>query len=55
MPSIFIRAKPIFSSEKTLHKDYDYKDSAEKKNSGHESQEAWRLDELVGSKPLVVK
>jgi hypothetical protein len=30
-PGIFIRDKPIFSSERMLHKDYDRKDSAEKK------------------------
>jgi hypothetical protein len=32
-----------------LHKDYDQKGSA-KKNSGHESQGAWRQDELIGAK-----
>jgi hypothetical protein len=26
-----------------------------KKNPGRESQEAWRQDELIGSKPPVVK
>jgi hypothetical protein len=31
--SIFIRDKPIFSSERMLHKDYDYKGSSEKKKS----------------------
>jgi hypothetical protein len=30
-PSIFIRDKPIFSSEKMLHKDYYRKSSVEKK------------------------
>jgi hypothetical protein len=30
-PSIFIRDKPIFSSEKMLHKDYYCKGSVEKK------------------------
>jgi hypothetical protein len=30
-PSIFIRDKPIFSSERMLHKDYDSKDSVAKK------------------------
>jgi hypothetical protein len=31
MPSIFIRDKPIFSSERMLHKDY-YRSSVEKKD-----------------------
>jgi hypothetical protein len=30
-PSIFIKGKPIFSSERVLYKDYDFKDSVEKK------------------------
>jgi hypothetical protein len=30
-PSIFIRPKPIFSSERMLHKDYDRKGSVEKR------------------------
>jgi hypothetical protein len=30
MPSIFIRDKPVFSSDKMLHKDYDRKGSVEK-------------------------
>jgi hypothetical protein len=30
-PSIFIRDKPILSSERMLHKDYDRKGSVEKK------------------------
>jgi hypothetical protein len=29
-PSIFIRDKPIFSSERILHKEYDRKGSVEK-------------------------
>jgi hypothetical protein len=33
MPSIFIRHKPIFSSERTLHKDYDHKGSVDEKIS----------------------
>jgi hypothetical protein len=38
-----------------LHKDYDRKGSVAKiKNSGHEPQEAWRQDELIGGKPPVV-
>jgi hypothetical protein len=31
-PGILIRDKPIFSSEKMFHKDYDHKGSAEKKS-----------------------
>jgi hypothetical protein len=30
-PSTFVREKPIFSSERMLHKDYDRKDSVETK------------------------
>jgi hypothetical protein len=32
IPSIFVRDKPIFSSERMLHKDYYRRSSAEKKN-----------------------
>jgi hypothetical protein len=40
-----------------LHKDYDRKDSVEqkKKISGRESQGVWRKDELIGSKPSIIK
>jgi hypothetical protein len=40
-----------------LHKDYDPKGSVakEKSNSGHETQEAWRQDEMIGGKLPVVK
>jgi hypothetical protein len=31
MQSVFIRENPIISSERMLHKDYDFKDSVEKK------------------------
>jgi hypothetical protein len=31
-PSIFIRDKPTFSSERMLHEDYHRKDSAERKS-----------------------
>jgi hypothetical protein len=54
-PSIFIREKPIFSSERLLHKDYEGNGSVAKKNSGREPQEAWRQDELIDGKPTVVK
>jgi hypothetical protein len=53
-PSIFIRDKPIFSSERVLHKDNDRKGSVEKKISGREPLEAWRQDEQTGGKPPVV-
>jgi hypothetical protein len=39
-PGIFIRGKPIFSSEKMLHKDYYRRSSVEKKKSGRGSQGA---------------
>jgi hypothetical protein len=54
-PNIFIRDKPIFSSDGTLHKDYYRKGAVEKKISGRESQGASRQDELIGGKPPVVK
>jgi hypothetical protein len=47
--------KTTFWSERTLHKDYDRKDSVEKKISGHESQGAWCQDELIGRKLPVIK
>jgi hypothetical protein len=55
--SIFIRDTPLFSSEGTLHKDYDRKGSVakKKKDSGYAPQEDWRQDELTGGKPPVVK
>jgi hypothetical protein len=38
-----------------LHKDYYHKGSFEKKKiSGHDSQGAWRPDELIGGKPSVI-
>jgi hypothetical protein len=55
-PSIFIRDKPIFSSERVLRKHYDRKGSVKKKKSlvvslkGLDAQ-----DELIGGKPPVVK
>jgi hypothetical protein len=51
-----IRDNPIFFSERMLHKNYDRKGSVgEKKICGREPQGAWRQDELIGGKPLVVK
>jgi hypothetical protein len=55
MPNIFISDKPIFSSERKLHKEYDHKGSVGKMNSGREPQGALRQDELIGGKPPVVK
>jgi hypothetical protein len=54
-PSIFIRDKLILLSEGMLHKDYKRKGPVAKKSSGHEPQEAWHQDELIGGKPPVVK
>jgi hypothetical protein len=56
-PSLFIRDKPILSSDRNLHKDYERKGSAAKKKKtlNHEPQEARRQDELMGGKPPVVK
>jgi hypothetical protein len=54
--SSIVRDKPIFSSERMLHKDYYRRSSAKKKKkSGRGSQGAWRQDELIGGKPPVVK
>jgi hypothetical protein len=56
MPSIFIREKPILSSERKLQEDYDRKGSvAKEKTSGHEPQKVWRQDDLMGGKLPVVK
>jgi hypothetical protein len=38
-----------------LHKDYESKYSAEKKNAGRESQGACCQDERIGGKPPVIK
>jgi hypothetical protein len=51
---IFVGDKSILTSERMLHKDCDRKGSVEK-NSGRESQGAWRQDELNGGKPPVLK
>jgi hypothetical protein len=51
----FVKDRPILSSERMLHKDYDHKDSVEKKIDGRESQSAWCQDELIDVKPPVVK
>jgi hypothetical protein len=49
---MFIRDKPIFSAERTLHKDHNRKGSVEK-ILVVESQGAWRQYELIGDKPPV--
>jgi hypothetical protein len=51
---LFIREKPILSSEMVLHRDYDSKGSVEK-ISGRESQKAWHQDKLIGGKPSVLR
>jgi hypothetical protein len=38
-----------------LYEDYNRNGSVEKKNTGRESQGAYRQDELIGGKPPVVK
>jgi hypothetical protein len=48
-PSILIRDKPHFTSERMLHKDYYRKGSVEK-SSGRGSQGAYRQDEFTGGK-----
>jgi hypothetical protein len=53
-PSILIRDNPIFSSVRMFHKDY-YRKSPFGKNNLVVSQGASRQDELIGSKPPVVK
>jgi hypothetical protein len=38
-----------------LYKDYNRKGLVAKKISGHEHQEAWHQDELIGGTPPVVE
>jgi hypothetical protein len=54
-PAAIAYDRPILSSERTLHKDYDRRCSIGKKYSGRESQEAQSQDELIGGKSSVVK
>jgi hypothetical protein len=55
-PAAIVNYRPILSSERKLRKDYDRNCSVEKKkNADLESQGARRQDELIGSKPPVVK
>jgi hypothetical protein len=53
--SLFVRDRPILSSERMFHKDYDRKGSIANKVPGSEPQGIWRQDELFGGKPSVVK
>jgi hypothetical protein len=53
--SLFVREKPILSSERVLYKDCDSKGSDKKKKTGRDSQGAWRRDELIGIKAQSVK
>jgi hypothetical protein len=53
-PAATVNDRPILLSERMLHKDYDRKCAVEK-IVGRDSQRAWREDELIGSKPPVVK
>jgi hypothetical protein len=50
-----VNDKLIPSSERMLRKDYDRRYLIGKRNSGPESQGAWRQDEMIGGKPTVVK
>jgi hypothetical protein len=54
-PAAIVYDRPILSSERMLHKDYDRKCSVEKKIAGRESQVACRQDKLIGGKLPVVK
>jgi hypothetical protein len=49
-----VNDRPIVSSERILHKDYDHKCILEK-IAGRESQGAGRQEELIGDKLPVVK
>jgi hypothetical protein len=52
--SLSIIVKPILSSERLLHMDYDRKGSVEK-NLWSWTSRVWRQDELIYGKPPVVK
>jgi hypothetical protein len=51
---MFIKDKPVISSERMLHENYDRKDLVGKV-SDRDPQGAWRQDELIGGKPPVAK
>jgi hypothetical protein len=55
-PAAILNDRPILSSERVLHRDYNRKDSIKiKTNDDRESQVVWRQEELIGGKPPVVK
>jgi hypothetical protein len=55
-PAAIVKVRPILSSERMLHKDYDRRCSIEKRKcSGHEAQGAWHQEEMIGGKPPVEK
>jgi hypothetical protein len=54
-PAAIVNDRPILSSEKLLQKDYDRKVSVKRKIADHDSQGAWRQDELISGKPPAVK
>jgi hypothetical protein len=53
-PAAIVNDRPILSSERKLHKNYNRKCSVENKIAGRESQGAWR-QEMTGGKPPVAK
>jgi hypothetical protein len=54
-PSIPLRDKPTFSSERMLHKDYDRKGSVEKNSQVVSLKGLGVKTNLIGGKPPVVK
>jgi hypothetical protein len=54
-PSLFVTNKTTLSSVRILHKDCQQGFSCNGKISVHESQGAWPQEELIGSKPPVIK
>jgi hypothetical protein len=54
-PGIFIRDKPIFSSERMLHKAYYRRSSVEKQSLVVGLKGLDAKDEPIGGKPPVVK
>jgi hypothetical protein len=53
--SKIVNDRPILSSERMLHKDYDRKCSVEQKIIGRESKGVCSQEGLIGGKPPVVK
>jgi hypothetical protein len=55
-PATIVNDRPILSSERMIHKDYNRKCSVGGEIiTGRGSQGACRQDELIGGKPPVVK